>query len=118
MNIQDMEVFKKSHQITLDIYEITKKFPKEESFSLVKQMRKAAYSIPTNLSEGSVKSSDKDREHFFEISLGSCSELIYELLLSHDLGYIDKQTYDKLDETALEIKKMLYGLKKSLHKAE
>ncbi len=116
MKIQDMNVFKKAHQITLDIYRLTLNFPEQEKFTLTRQMRRAASSIPMTLSEGSVKATDKDKERFFNISLGSCAELIYQIKLSKDLKYIDNEIYKKLNDDALEIKKMLYGLKKYLHK--
>ncbi len=91
-NINKYEVFKRSHKLTLEIYKITKKFPEEELYGLTSQMRRATYSIPMNLKEG------------------SCEELDYQLLLSKDLNYITEDKYKNLHVEIVEIRKMLYSL--------
>jgi four helix bundle protein len=77
MIVKDLDVFKKSYKFTLRIYEITRKFPKEELFGLVSQMRRAAYSINSNLMEGSARGSVKEYARFILISRGSSGELEY-----------------------------------------
>ncbi len=109
-----MEVFKKAHKVTIEIYEITKRFPEDEKFSLVSQMRRAAYSIASNLMEGSYRLNRKEYRQFAGIAKGSTGELKYFLLLSKDLNYITEANYMLLKNSIEEISKMLGGLVRSL----
>lgn len=88
--------FKKSHELTLEIYKISKEFPKEELYGLSSQLRRAATSIGSNIAEGSVKSSTKHYKEFLHNALGSAKEIEYQLLLAKDLDYISSRTYDRL----------------------
>lgn len=109
---EDLEVWKKSHQLVLNIYHITRDFPSEERFGLISQMRRSAVSIPANIAEGFKKRTLKDKSNFYNIAQGSLEELRYYLILSKDLKYL----YDneKLLADAEEIGRMLNGLIKSL----
>ena len=113
-SIEDLDVFKKSHKIAVEIYEITKAFPQDEKFALVSQMRRAAYSIPSNLMEGGHRLNKKEYRQFAGIAKGSAGELKYFLLLSKDLGYIPERKFLVLREKAEEVSRMLGGLVKSL----
>ena len=108
-NIGEYEVFKRSHELTLEIYKITKKFPKEELYGLTSQMRRATYSIPMNLKEGG-GGTEAEFFRYVRIAYGSCEELDYQLLLSKDLKYIDQCQYRILKNEIIEIRKMLYAL--------
>ena len=103
-------VWQKSHEIVLDIYKVTRDFPKDELFALTSQMKRASSSIPTNIAEGCGRSSDKDFCRFLYISFGSANELEYQILLSIDLNFIDSEKGQKLLAQIEEIKKMLNGL--------
>lgn len=109
-----LTVWEKAHAMTLDVYRVTSKFPNEEKFGLVSQMRRSAASIPTNIAEGCVRSSDADFARFLYISLGSTSELEYQLLLSKDLAYLDPTLHEQLDIQLAEVKRMLVALIKKL----
>jgi len=111
-SFQDLEVWKKSHQLVLDTYKLTKNFPPEEKFGLVSQMRRAAISIPANLAEGFKKRSLKDKSNFYNIAQGSLEEVRYYVVLSKDLNYLN-ETRGLLDSTT-EIGRMLNGLISSL----
>lgn len=117
-SVEDMDVFKKAHRITIELYEITKTFPQDERFALVSQIRRAAYSIPSNLMEGGHRLNKKEYRQFAGISKGSVGELKYLLLLSKDIGYISENKYLNLYESVEEISKMLGGLIKSLTDTE
>jgi len=80
--IRDYDVFDLSHRMTLEIYKLTKNFPKEERYGLVSQLRRAAYSIPMNLVEGGARKGEKEFARFTSIAMGSCEEVRYQLLLS------------------------------------
>lgn len=95
-NYKELEFFKKAHELTIEIYKLTKDFPKEETYGLTSQLRRASVSIGSNIAEGSSRKTDNDFKHFLYISLGSAKELEYQLLVCKDLEYISIRTYDRL----------------------
>jgi four helix bundle protein len=113
-SVGELDVFKRAHKVTLTIYEISGKFPADEKFGLVSQMRRAAASIATNLIEGSYRLNRAEYRQFVGIARGSSGELKYHLLLAKDLGYLSKSDYTALRAELDEISKMLMGLAKSL----
>ena len=88
-NFKKLAIWVKSVDFVTEIYKATNTFPSHERFGLISQLQRAAVSVPTNISEGSAKSSNKDFSRFLEISLGSTFELETELIVSHNLSYID-----------------------------
>ena len=109
------EVWVKSHELVLFVYkEIVPSFPKSEQFDLLRQMKRAAYSIPFNIVEGCGRNSDNDFAHFLDMSLGSAHELEYCFLLAKDLEYINADVHNKLYEKINEVKAKLINLIKSI----
>lgn len=106
-NFQDLKVWQKSHQLVLEIYKVTENFPIDERFGLISQIRRSGASIPTNIAEGCGRETDLDRARFISIAAGSASETEYHILLAHDLGFLDKNTYNKLKQHVNEVKRML-----------
>jgi len=106
-DFREMPVWHKGHKLALEIYKLTAKFPKEEIYGLSSQIRRAAVSIPTNIAEGCGRGSAKELKQFLTISMGSASEVEYQILLSYELRYMDRKTYDNLNSDIQEIKKML-----------
>lgn len=113
-DFHNLTIWIRSHQLTLKIYNLTKSFPKEETFGLVSQMRRAAYSIPSNIAEGCGRNSNPDFKRFLTISVGSSSELEYQLFLSHDLGFIPVTLFKELETETIRLRKMIYALIKKL----
>ena len=113
-NFLNLEIWKRSHQLTLKIYRITKYFPKEEIFGLTSQMRRSSSSIPTNIAEGCGRNSNPEMKRFLIIATGSSSELEYHLILSKDLQYLSETTCKKLQNELIEIRKMIYAFIKNL----
>ncbi|MDB5012019.1 MAG: four helix bundle protein [Daejeonella sp.] len=109
-NYKDLKVWSKAHQLTLDVYLLSKEFPKEELYSLTNQLRRAISSIPANIAEGCGKNSQLDFANFLNIALGSANESEYFLLLSKDLGYLKLENHLVLDSNINEIKAMLISL--------
>jgi len=101
---ENLDIWKLSIAFVSQIYVITRKFPEEEKFGLVSQMRRAAVSIPSNIAEGASRKSDKEFLRFLHISLGSVSELDTQLIISKNLEYCDS-TDSRKDLS--EIKKKL-----------
>ncbi len=108
------DVWKLSHELTLKVYKITSSFPDSEKYGLISQMQRAAYSIPSNFSEGCGRASDKDFNRFVQIALGSAHELEYFFILSKDLKFIDEETFESCFDEVNEIKKKLYRLSQKL----
>lgn len=100
-------IWQRSHQLTLAVYRISKSFPKEEIFGLTSQMRRAVSSIPTNIAEGCGRASNKDFAHFLQIAIGSATEVEYQLLLAHDINYINDDDYQALTDETVVVRKMI-----------
>ena len=109
-----LQVWRKAHELTLRCYAMTGSFPREETYGLVSQVRRASASIPTNIAEGCGRGGRPEFSRFLTIALGSASELEYLLLLAHDLAYIRAEEYDGADEAVREVKRLLTGLLRRL----
>jgi four helix bundle protein len=103
---QDLFVWQRAHQLVLDIYELTKRFPKEELYGLSSQLRKSAVSVPSNIAEGFGRTSLADRQRFTAIAQGSLNETRYYLILAKDLCYTETA---QLQAEAEQLAKMLYA---------
>lgn len=105
-----LKVWRKAHILVLEVYKITKQYPKEERYCLVSQMRRAAISVVANIVEGSKRKTKKDQRHFYVISDSSLDELKYYFILSYHLEYITAEQGKELMKRAREIGRMLNGL--------
>lgn len=114
--VEELEVFKLSHSLVLNVYKLTENFPPEERFGLIQQMRRSAYSIPMNLIEGSNRLSTKEYRRFVGIAKGSAGEISYQVMLAKDLGYVPEEVYSELKNKYEIVIKMLTNLAKSLGK--
>lgn len=112
MSYEDLDVYKLSVQLAVEIYSFTTDFPKSELFGLTSQIRRSAVSIPCNLAEGSARNRPKEFNHFVGIAKGSCAELLTLLDISDKIGY-SKESSD-LTSKLSTIARMLTGLSKSL----
>ena len=109
---KSLDVWKDSIELVKNVYRITNKFPKEEMFGMTSQIRRAAVSVPSNVAEVCARNSDKELIQFLYVSLGSLAELETQLIISNELGYIDKEL--SLIDDINRIKKMILGLIKYL----
>lgn len=106
-DFKSLLIWEWAHKLVLKLYKITVAFPKEEVYGLTSQIRRSASSVPTNIAEGCGRNTDGDLYRFLCISMGSASELEYQLLLCYDLKYISEETYLILEKKLVELKKML-----------
>ena len=113
-NYKDLKVWQKSYRLCLDLYRITKKFPKEERYGLTSQIRRSAVSIPSNIAEGYGKKTTADYLRSLYIAYGSVCELETQVLLSGDLNYVNKENLVALKANTEEVERMLKALIKSL----
>ena len=112
---RELKVWQRGYEMTLEIYQLTKKFPSSEQHGMISQMRRAATSVPANISEGYERNSKKEYLHFLNIARGSLSELETFMLLAKDLKYINEEQFSSVEEIRVETVKMLKGLIKSLN---
>ena len=113
-NYKELKVWQRSYQLCLEIYRITKEFPKEERYGLTSQTRRAAVSVPSNIAEGYGRKTTPEYIQALYIAYGSNCELETQILLSGDLGYINEEGIKKLQEEISEVERMLKALIKSL----
>lgn len=102
-----MTVWEKSYTFGLLVYSATKPFPKEEIYGLTSQLRRAAISIPSNIAEGSRRSTEKDFKSFLYIAYGSGAELEVQILFTRDLGYLSQESSESLLLKLSDIMRML-----------
>ena len=106
---KDLEVWKKSISFVTDIYKMTAEFPSNEIYGLTNQIRRAAVSIPSNISEGFSRTTDKELLQFLQIARSSATELDTQLIIAKNIGYISNEI-SGVDSQLLEIRKMLSAL--------
>lgn len=111
---EELEVFKRAHKLALEIYSVTKDFPREEMFGLAAQMRRAAISIDSNLAEGGARRTSGEYVNFIGNARGSAAELKYQVSFSCDLGYLNTKTANEITEELRQIIFMLSSLMKSI----
>jgi four helix bundle protein len=113
-NYTELKVWQKAYQLCLEIYKVTKDFPREERYGLTAQIRRAAVSIPSNIAEGYGRRTLGEYIRSLYIAYGSICELETQVLLSNDLTYIKEENFDKLQRNIKEIERMLKALIRSL----
>ena len=106
-DFRTLKVWVRGHRLVLDVYQATGNFPREERYGLAAQLRRSCASIPANIAEGCGRSGDAELCRFMLISMGSASELEYQLLLAHDLGLLGTKDYEELSQRTQEVKRML-----------
>jgi four helix bundle protein len=116
-NFKELLVWQKSINFVTEIYKTTDAFPKDETFGLKSQIRRASVSIPSNIAEGNSRRSKPDYLQFLKISRGSCAEVETQLIISRNLNFLNETNYLRLNQDIIEISKMLNGLINSLKEA-
>jgi four helix bundle protein len=110
---RDLIVWQHAHKLVLEVYIITKLFPKEELFCLTSQLRRAAISVSSNIAEGFGRKTEKDRNHFYQMSLGSLYEVHNQIIIVQSLQYITTEqsvaSLELIDSTG----KLLHGILKA-----
>ena len=109
---KDLNVWKMSIDLVMDIYRITKAYPKEEQYGLVHQMKRAAVSVPSNIAEGAARLHPREFIQFLNIAKGSLSELETQLLISGKLDFVKEDVYTSINEKMQHIRRQIIGLEK------
>jgi four helix bundle protein len=102
-----LDVYKESKNLVKMVYRFIERFPKVETYALCDQLRRAVISVPSNIAEGSGRTSSKDQAHFLNIAYGSIMETYAQFDMAHDLGYISDDIFNKLESAMEEVSKMI-----------
>jgi four helix bundle protein len=113
-NYRDLQVWLKSYELSLELYRLSRSFPREEIYGITSQLRRAAVSIGANLAEGCGRRTNAEMGRFVRIAMGSASELDHHLLLCKDLGFLRDEDYKRTARSLTEVRKMLGGLLDSI----
>ena len=113
-DFRQLEIWQRSHTLTLKIYSVTQAFPKEKVYGLTSQMRRSASSVPTNIAEGCGRESVVELKRFLTITAGSSSELQYQCILSKDLNYLNETIFKELFDEISQIRRMIFGYAEKL----
>lgn len=106
-DFKQLKVWETAHRLTLAVYKLTGRFPRDELYGLTSQMRRASSSVPANIAEACGRGTKAEFAHFLQIAFGSATELEYHLLLSRDLEFLKGTDHDALANEVIEIKRML-----------
>lgn len=115
-NLKELKIWNKAIDLTVNVYKVTAGFPKEEIYGLTSQIKRAAVSVPSNISEGAGRNSNKEFIHFLGIANGSSYELQTQLIISNRLHLISDKELDLLLKEIQEIQKMTYTFQNTLQK--
>lgn len=113
-NLKELKIWNKAIDLTVEVYKATASFPKEEVYGLTSQIRRSAVSVPSNISEGAGRNSNKEFIHFLGIANGSSYELQTQLIISNKLNLISDLTLQPLLKEVEEIQKMTYKFQNTL----
>ena len=109
-----LRAFELADELVLDVYRVTRDFPRDEKYGLTSQIRRAAVSVPANVVEGCARRTQRDYASFLNIAFGSLREVSYFISLSRRLGYLDEEAGSRLGAKAEEASRVLSGLVASL----
>jgi four helix bundle protein len=109
-SFRDLDAWKEGHRLVLEIYKMTKSFPKEEMFGLSNQLRRSAVSITSNIAEGFSRKSLKEKIQFYSMAKASNTELQNQLLIARDVGYLNEEKFKQLEEQSIRVNKLISGL--------
>ena len=110
----DLIAWQEGHRLSLLVYNATSTFPEQEKFGLTNQIRRAAVSVTSNIAEGFSRATGADKAHFYDMSLGSITELQSQLLLSRDLLYMKDSVFAKIADQSIVTHKLVQGLRKAV----
>ena len=112
----DLVVWQEGHRLVIDLYKVTSKFPKEEVYGLVSQMRRCGVSITSNVAEGFGRQHSREKLQFYFHANGSIVELMNQLLIARDVGLLAEVDFDRLYSQSKQTQRVLQGLIRSTRK--
>ena len=114
VSYKDLDIWKKGIELVKNIYQITERFPRSETYGLTSQLRRCAVSIPSNVAEGFRRQYSKEFKQFLSVAMGSAAELETQIIIAKELNYIDSEAEMKILETVDHLSRMIFNLNKRL----
>ena len=111
---KNLEAYKESKTLVKQVYALLKKFPKEETYALCDQLRRAVISVPSNIAEGSGRTSAKDQAHFLEMAFGSLMEVDCQMDIAKDLGYVSSDKLEEVSKQISQVAALLSGMRRKI----
>lgn len=111
---KNLEAYKESKKLVKQVYALLKKFPKEETYALCYQLRRAVISVPSNIAEGSGRTSAKDQAHFLEMAFGSLMEVDCQMDIAQDLGYVSLDEHEEVTVQISKVAALLSGMRRKI----
>ena len=108
---KNLEAYKESKTLVKQVYALLKRFPKEEQYALCDQLRRAVISVPSNIAEGSGRTSAKDQAHFLEMAFGSLMEVDCQMDIAQDLGYVSLDEHEEVTVQISKVAALLSGMR-------
>ena len=106
----DLNAWKEGHRLVLEVYNLSKAFPKDEQFGLTNQIRRAVVSVTSNIAEGFSRMSYREKSQFYSMALGSLTEVQSQLIVARDLFYVSNSEFTTIAEKAITVNKLINGL--------
>ncbi len=113
-NFKELKIWNNSMDLAVEVYKQTSRFPSEEKFNLISQIRRCAVSIPSNIAEGAGRNSDKEFNLFLGIAKGSSFELQTQVIISNRLKFISDEKFEVMNNSIAEVQKMITGFQSKL----
>jgi len=110
-SFEKLEVWIEAKKLTKEIYIITKKFPSDEKFGLISQLRRASISVCSNIAEGSARKTNKDKAHFTIMAFSSAVEILNQIIIAQELGFLTTENYKNLRKQIESITNKLNALR-------
>ena len=110
-SFEKLRVYGKARELVKEVYVLQKKFPKEETYALCDQLRRAVISVPSNIAEGSGRTSAKDQAHFFEMAFGSLMEVDCQIDIAYDLDYVSSEELEEVSKQISQVAALLSGMR-------
>ncbi len=117
-NFRELKIWQRSMTLAEVVYKATSTFPKEEIYGLSSQLKRCAVSVPSNISEGAGRASNKQFMHFLEFSMGSCNEIQTQIDLAYRFNYISTELNNQIIEEALQVYKMILAFYNTLKEVQ
>lgn len=113
-NFRKLQIWADAMELAKDIYNMVADISNDERFGLVSQLRRCAVSVPSNIAEGSARTSDKEFAYFLRVSLGSCYEIETQMILAYEFGYFSKVKLDEILDKLIVLQKKIVNFLKTL----
>lgn len=111
---KNLEAYKESKTLVKQVYTLLKQFPREEQYALCDQLRRAVISVPSNIAEGSGRTSAKDQAHFFEMAFGSLMEVDCQIDIAQDLSYVSSEEHEEVSKQISQVAALLSGMRRKI----